>query len=87
MNASKFSALVLFLIILLCLVSDSHSTSRLESHVKLKRNLSNNKVSSKFGNVHYAFKMFNKNLHASIDVETPTGSNPRHNDTPPVNPP
>jgi len=85
MNASKFSALVLFLVIvILCLTSDSHSTSRLESHVKLGRNMSDNKISSMPVNVHYAFKtyMFNKIPHGSVDRKTPSGPNPLHNDVP-----
>jgi len=87
MNASKFSTLVLFLVIviLLCLTSDSHSTSRLESHVKLGRNLSDNKISFTSVDVHSTFKtyMFNKIPHGSVDRETPTGPDPLHNDVPP----
>ncbi|BAT77135.1 hypothetical protein VIGAN_01522600 [Vigna angularis var. angularis] len=89
MSASKFSALVLFVIILLCSVLDSHSTSRLENHIKLRRNLADNRVSSMFANVYYdvlpsSMTHINKISHPAHEV--PNGPNPGQNTTPPVPP-
>ncbi|KAK7357350.1 hypothetical protein VNO80_16634 [Phaseolus coccineus] len=85
MGAPKFSALLLFLIILLSSVLDSYSTSRLNSDGKLGTKSSERKVSFEFVQNHdsilYSLKTEkpNKKPNISIKRKVPTGPNPLHN--------